>query len=90
VGVNDDLGLACLDFLQEEGCRVPEDVSVVGFDDTLDATRRRLTSYNFSNEAVIHSCLAHVLRPERGLRGRSSGPVEIEGFITRRESTGKP
>jgi len=41
---NDAIALGCIDALAEHGLQVPEDVSVVGFDDTLLARSVRLTT----------------------------------------------
>lgn len=43
-GANDAIALACIDVLQSRGVRVPADVSVTGFDNTVLARSVRLTS----------------------------------------------
>jgi DNA-binding LacI/PurR family transcriptional regulator len=89
VCVNDDLAIYCLDCLQAAGVAVPREISVVGFDDTLDATRRRLTTYNFNNYGVVRACLEHILRPRTGLpRPRRRGAMEIDGYVVLRQTTG--
>lgn len=88
VACNDSVGLACLEFLRGRGVRVPRDVSVIGFDDTLDAMRVRLTSYNFNNHGAVHAAMAHILNPRAWPRGHRSRPVRITGFVTERETSG--
>lgn len=89
VGANDDVALQCLEFLHERSVDVPGRVSVVGFDDTFDATYWQMTSYSFRTPAVVSSMLAHVLRPEwRSGRDQAAGPREIEGRVVERSTSG--
>lgn len=90
VCLNDDLALYALQVLSAHKLRVPEDISVCGFDNTLEATRMRLTSYDFNNHGVVHACLDHILNPGARFR-RSSGdrPLLIEGSVVRRMTTGR-
>jgi DNA-binding LacI/PurR family transcriptional regulator len=91
VCVSDDLALYVLAYLRAAKVRVPEDISVCGFDDTLEATRMRLTSYDFNNYGVVHACLDHILSPGGRFRRPARGkPLEIEGFVVRRQTTGRP
>jgi DNA-binding LacI/PurR family transcriptional regulator/DNA-binding transcriptional regulator YhcF (GntR family) len=85
VAANDQTAFVCLDFLVSHGKRVPDDVSVVSFDDTVDASRRRLTSYNFDVPRAVSASLRHILSPpERAQSMRA--PVEIEGFLNVRRT----
>ena len=85
---NDADALVCLDILKQHGYRVPEDISVLGFDDTQEASIRRLTSYNFNPQELMRTVVAWLLRPN-GLNGRS--PVtEIDGFVNQRDTVKRP
>lgn len=89
VAANDTVAMTCLDFLKAEGIAVPGKLSVVGFDDSLEASANKLTSYNFNAGPLMHAMLEHVIAPRRG--GRSRRPTdttEVEGFITERETAG--
>lgn len=87
IGASDEVALHCLEFLHSRSIHVPGDISVVGFDDTLEAYAARLTSYNFNVPAVLDAMLEHVLRPTTGALSREKLPVsEIEGFVVERES----
>ena len=89
VGANDDIALQCLEFLRERPVDVPGRVSVVGFDDTFDATYWQMTSYSFRTPAVVSSMLAHVLRPEwRSGRDQAAGAREIDGRVVERATSG--
>lgn len=87
VCVSDDLALFCLDFLAALGREVPSDISVVGFDDTLEATRRRLTSYDFNNNAVVRACVDHILNPRARLH-TGHAPLDLDGYVVKRASSG--
>jgi hypothetical protein len=90
VGVNDMVALAALRFLRSAGRRVPLDVSVVGFDDTVDALRAGLASYDFNLPALAHALIEHVVG-WRSRAGRDHAPVvEIPGALVARDSLAPP
>jgi DNA-binding LacI/PurR family transcriptional regulator len=87
VADSDGFALDALAFLAARGVRVPQDISVVGFDDSLEASFYRLSSYNFNGAAVAEAMLAHVMAPSR-----APGPsqaAEIEGSVTERATTAR-
>jgi hypothetical protein len=84
VAFNDEVGVACLRILRSRGLRVPEDISVIAFDDTLAATLSDITSYNFNESRVMSSMLDWVLWPDRRRRRSIVGPPR--GFVTQRRS----
>ena len=73
-GANDAIALACIEVLQERGLRVPDDVSVVGFDDTLLARAARL---------------ATVRQPLREL-GRQAVQILLDCIEARRQDAAYP
>ncbi len=87
VAANDPMALACTEFLRSRGVRVPEDMSVAGFDDSLAAFTADLTSYNFNRTAAVRAAVSYLVSGPA--RGGASGPrtVEIDGFVTPRGST---
>ncbi len=90
VAANDDIALEGLSFLEAQGVGVPAVLSVVGFDDSVEAMMKRLTSYNFNCTAAAHALLAHIFDPHGAEAGGDSyEPVEIEGFISQKGSTGR-
>jgi DNA-binding transcriptional regulator YhcF (GntR family) len=90
VGANDFVALAALRFLTQAGRRVPQDVSVVGFDNNLGALRSDLASYDFNIPALANALVEHVTS-WRTRSGRDHGPVlEIPGTLVERGSLGPP
>jgi DNA-binding GntR family transcriptional regulator len=88
VAASDSLALLCLDFLRSRGLRVPEDISVVGFDDSPDAFAQNLTSYNFDCPTAVAAMLGHI-RGTHGSARRRVQEVELEGFVTQRLTSGR-
>lgn len=88
IGSSDSMALLALDFLLKRGMRVPDDISVVGFDDTTEAFVERLTSYNFNGPAIARAIVTHILSPSRRPQQRGIAVRELEGFVARRRSSG--
>jgi DNA-binding LacI/PurR family transcriptional regulator/DNA-binding transcriptional regulator YhcF (GntR family) len=84
---NDNIALACLDYLKERGVKVPEEIAMVGFDDIYEAFDAGLTSYNFNLEAAVDAFLGAVLGRQLGRQAIPGAPVEIEGYIVERRTT---
>lgn len=87
VAFNDEIGVACLRILRARGLRVPGNVSLISFDDTLAATLSDITSYNFNESKVMSSMLDWVLWPDRRKRRGIVAPPR--GFVTQRRSTAR-
>ncbi|MCD8348982.1 MAG: GntR family transcriptional regulator [Planctomycetaceae bacterium] len=58
---NDYIGKRFLDFLPKQGIRVPEDLSVVGYDDMQGYTSTRLTTINHPKEAMGEAAARGIL-----------------------------
>jgi DNA-binding LacI/PurR family transcriptional regulator/DNA-binding GntR family transcriptional regulator len=90
VGVNDEAALAALDFLRRRRTKVPQELSVLGLDNSVAATYQRLTSYNFNAQAAMRAMLAFVLDPRREpWNPRRDAPIEIEGHVNERATTAR-
>lgn len=89
VAANDGAAIAALRFLAARHVDVPRRVSVLGFDNTLDATLNRLTSYDFNLVGTSRALLDFILSPRRfrSLHGRRR-VVQLTGWMTVRASTG--
>ncbi len=88
VGYNDFTAIPALRHLRSSGVTVPEQVSVVGFDDSQESSLEGLTSYNFNSEEAITLLLGHILSHTVG-PARSTPAVDlVEGYVTERASSG--
>jgi len=85
--VNDFMALGVLTLLRKEGLRVPEDVSVVGYDNIhlSEFACPALTTVNVPRDRIGHAVCAALL-PERG--AISTRDVVIEPELIVRDSTG--
>jgi DNA-binding LacI/PurR family transcriptional regulator/DNA-binding transcriptional regulator YhcF (GntR family) len=73
-------------FLKQQGKRIPQDISIVSFGNSIRTFENNITSYDFGMQTIAHRMLRYVLHPS-GENGR--GPTEIEGALIERGSTGK-
>ncbi|MBD3321078.1 MAG: GntR family transcriptional regulator [Chitinivibrionales bacterium] len=85
VCANDEVALAALHYLREKDVAVPDTISVAGFDDTAEALRQGLTSYNFNMRAMVHRMLGFLLNTRSA--PRQQRPIEVDGMIIERRST---
>jgi LacI family transcriptional regulator len=90
VAANDTLALAAIRYLRAKGVRVPDDISVIGFDNIPQhAFENRLTSYDFSIGSIVHQMLWCIVRAEYRSRGTAESPVEVVGMIMDRDTLAK-
>jgi len=87
VGAEDNTAASCLEYLRIIGKTAPRDVSVAGFDDAIEASLYKLTSYNFNTPAVVRAMLDFILNPRAPGGGDA---VEIEGTVVSRRSSAAP
>ncbi|MBD3239415.1 MAG: GntR family transcriptional regulator [Chitinivibrionales bacterium] len=86
VAGNDVVALACLAWLREKGIRIPDELSLVSFDDTYEAFSEEITSYDFGVPAVARAMLEYCVRGESTSPRPTTTPVEIPGTIIARRS----
>ena len=85
VCANDNTAFMAMDFLNEHRARK---IAIAAFDDTFEAFRRGLTSYNFNIHGLVQLMLAHVLNPAPR-KGKELKSTEIEGMVVVRNTTFK-
>lgn len=86
VMANDFTATIALDYLKDRGIRIPEDIAIVSFDNTLDAMEHHLTSYDFNNHGIISVMLRYILAPNTIKNRRKGGCIEVEGTLVVRRS----
>ncbi|MBD3240026.1 MAG: GntR family transcriptional regulator [Chitinivibrionales bacterium] len=87
---NDRLALASLHFLENRNVRIPAQLSVIGFDNSTEASIHGLSSYSFNDEAYIRAMVdTLVSTPERYLRTKPERVTRFDGFVVPRRTTGR-
>lgn len=90
VCANDTVAVSAQAFLRRAGRGVPDDISVMGFDDSDDALGADLTSYSPNHGAAIRAAIGFALNPQgRAYRSGWLKPIEIEGYVVPRGSCGR-
>jgi DNA-binding transcriptional regulator YhcF (GntR family) len=85
---NDEIAFAALNVCIEQGIRVPQDISIMGFDDSEKAHAYRITSYNFNHTAVARAMICFILKePNHFADMAQKKPLEIEGTVVERTSS---
>jgi DNA-binding LacI/PurR family transcriptional regulator/DNA-binding GntR family transcriptional regulator len=90
VGYNDRAALAAQSFLSEKRIKVPEAISIVGFDDIPQTFGSGLTSYNFNMSRVVELLIEHILSPRSRRGANQMHSMELPGFIAERETSAPP
>jgi LacI family transcriptional regulator len=94
--VNDSVATGCLEALAEMGLRVPEDISVVGFDDTIAArtTMPQLATVRQPLRAMgnraVEVLMDRIAEHNGGVRAMSLDPIVFPVDIITRGSLGPP
>jgi len=86
---SDFVAILALDFAHTHGIRVPEHISIVGFDDSPGAASAGLTRYNFDLPSVARALVQNVLGSSGPPVQRASGFMHIDGMIVSRNSSGR-
>jgi DNA-binding LacI/PurR family transcriptional regulator len=84
----DALAYNALLFLRERNVKVPEDISVVGFDDLPESFQNKLTTHNYNLPLIGYKMLSFLLHPEHYNREKNPHIIEVEGIIFERGTTG--
>lgn len=85
VGHNDPVALAAVEYLERHTVAVPGDVSVVGFDNSLEAGLTGLTSYDFNIGALVRAMIDHIVGAPAP--GGHREVFEAAGYVVERQTT---
>jgi DNA-binding transcriptional regulator YhcF (GntR family) len=90
VAANDCVAILASDFLRRAGVAVPGHLSLVSFDNDVNALAYRISSYDFNIPAIVNAAISHIV--EFVPRHEANGPlcVEIDGLVVDRRSAGRP
>jgi DNA-binding LacI/PurR family transcriptional regulator len=87
---SDSIAASAVRFLKARNIAVPDAISVVGFDNRpLESSIPRLSSFDFNARAFVHRSLNFIAHPPRPGGFYRHLPIEIEGIVMERETTGK-
>lgn len=95
---NDELAVALLDVVREKGIRIPEDISIVGFDDSFlaEVSEVKLTSIKHPQTELGEAAgkmILDIVKSTNGNPQKSKGtfePIVFEPELVIRHSTAKP
>jgi DNA-binding LacI/PurR family transcriptional regulator len=89
VGCNDTVAIAALHYLNvTKKTPVPESISIVGFDNTLEAFNNNVTSFDFNIPTTVRSMIDFILNPARFMQNKSGKVQFVKGMLVKRGSTG--
>jgi DNA-binding LacI/PurR family transcriptional regulator/DNA-binding transcriptional regulator YhcF (GntR family) len=89
VAANDIVAILAKDIVNALGIRIPEDISIVGFDNSTYSYVFDLTSYSFDYPDMARKALSFIERPGEFRKFHPEHTVECRGFIMRRSSVRK-
>jgi len=87
VTYNDTIALEALRFLHIKKVKVPSQIALVGFDNTLDAFGHGLTTYSFNLYALANAILNHITNDPVIFEPGENGIIELPGNIIERDTT---
>jgi DNA-binding LacI/PurR family transcriptional regulator/DNA-binding transcriptional regulator YhcF (GntR family) len=86
---SDFLARMALHYLRAKKIKIPNSISVVGFDNTIEALGDGLTSYDFNVAGLVRAIMAHLFTPRLSLLNTRNQPFELEGVVMERGSSGQ-
>ena len=81
---NDYIAFMAMDYLKEYSSKK---IALIGFDDTFEAFRRGLTSYNFNIQALVQLMLGYIVNPAGNAVPKRNNTFENEGMLVERTTT---
>ena len=76
--MNDDMAYGCMKYLDEHGIRVPQDLSVIGFDNSDCYGSLKITSVDVHSEILLDYCLFAILGAVDGRLPSAPARIQID------------
>jgi hypothetical protein len=87
---DDNEALVGMRFLRERGIDVPGQISVIGFNNSMEALKHDLTSYYENSEALLRAAVNYVISPAALGRAGRRKVIAFDGYLVERGTTAKP
>lgn len=86
---NDYSATLAIDYLKEQKIKVPEEMSVIAFDNSIEAMEYQLTSFDFNNNAIMNLMLRYILSPSSLPLSERNKVMEVDGMLVERLSVAR-
>jgi DNA-binding LacI/PurR family transcriptional regulator len=87
VCADDMTAIGAASFLRSRGKRVPEDISVIGFDNFRESHEHQVSTFDFNMNGMVQQAMLMIM-DEAALRSRPA-ISEVDGYVVERRTTGK-
>jgi DNA-binding GntR family transcriptional regulator len=77
--------LSAFSYLSENGKRIPEDISIISFDNWRESYEHQLTTYDFNMNGMVQQALLMIV-DEKTLK-KMPAISEVQGYVVERRST---
>jgi hypothetical protein len=82
---SDQPAIGALPFLKSRGKRIPDDISVIGFDNWREAYETHLSTFDFNMQGIMQQALL-MIQDEKGLKA-AAAVTEMDGYVVERRTT---
>ena len=65
--------------------RVPDDIALIGFDNSRESLEHELSTYDFNIPGMMHMAISMILNDR--LRRGAKAITEVEGYVVERRTT---
>jgi GntR family transcriptional regulator, arabinose operon transcriptional repressor len=87
IAANDYIALDAIDYLKKREIAVPEDISIIGFDDCFESLNYQLTTYNFNSPALMHAMYNFIADSQKSDKiPKQTSLVDCMGYIVERRT----
>jgi len=87
VAANDETALACLQYIRTHHIQIPQKISIIGFNDSLEAFFHGISSYNFNVTGIMNAMLYEILHPTFSRKMKRIRRKYIDGYVSIRATS---